>query len=520
MRDLLAGASVNPALQFGALVVLSALFLFIASPYTSPSNPCYMGDSSVYFVMGKGLLQGMIPYKDLFDHKGILLYFIYAVGEWVATGKYGVFFVQTLNLSVALWALYQMGRLYLSRGGTWCLLLLFLLLLAGCMGGGGLAEEWSLSWSMAALYLVIRYVRGSHSATEMPGWLWVFLGVSFGVHFLLKATNASTTCGLVLALSVMLLREGALAAFFRSALLFCLGVACVLLPCLGFLWWTDSFRDGVYSYLEFNSAYAVNGAVHKGGQELTSMLMKFSSLPFLLGGGLLLWKRGALSGRVLVCVFAVAGCGALFLIPGNDYHNYYTSFLPTLACFLLVGLKLLSLSSGWRMPATVLLVMGGTCISFLAVSVNLLMVGLCAFLLPHSPAVVKQPFHSGMMFKAIYEQSGGGSLICCGPPSSIYLYMGVLPGHKYFFRPPFLPIIAPQMEEEIEAYFEGEAGPDWIVIPHTSESEEEEISHVEGAKTRRYLMERCERVACGEAIKSCVGSGQGADVYSLYRRVR
>lgn len=52
-------------------------FLLAINLNLSPFNNAVPGtDSSVYLYIGKAMYNGAIPYKDLFDHKGILLYFI------------------------------------------------------------------------------------------------------------------------------------------------------------------------------------------------------------------------------------------------------------------------------------------------------------------------------------------------------------------------------------------------------------------------------------------------------------
>lgn len=520
MKTVLSRLDASPVLCFLALAVLSTLFLFIASPYTSPSNPCCMGDAAVYFVMGKGLVHGLIPYRDLFDHKGLLLYFIYAAGELLAPGKTGVFALQVVNFTVILWAAYRTCRLFLNPvPSCWCLFSA-LFFITGCMVGGGLVEEWSLSWSMVSLYLVVRHLTLHASASSLSGWVWAFLGMSLGAHFLLKVTNAPTVCGLLLAVALTTLYERKYRALGRGLLLSGLGAGAMLLPCLTFLLCTDSFDDFIHSYLEFNSAYAVNGVAQKGASEAVHMLMNLSTLPVLVLAGLYLVRKGALRIRVLLCVLAMAGSTVVFLIPGNAYHNYYMNYMPTMVCVLLSGAQALSLCAHKKMVcggfAAVLLMN----IHFLTASVNFLLVGLCVWLVPYTPAIIQQPWYSGKAFREIYEKSGRGSLMCYGPPSSLYLYMGLLPGYKYFFIPPSLSVIDPEMEKTIDDYFEGASAPDWVVIPHTGRNEIEEIAALPGNKVRIYLAERCRRVACGPEMKSRFGHRQGGDVFSLYRRVR
>ena len=59
------------------LFIISALFVLIMSYSTSPLYPYYFGgDSAQFQTIGKGWSKGMIPYKDMFDHKGPIIFLL------------------------------------------------------------------------------------------------------------------------------------------------------------------------------------------------------------------------------------------------------------------------------------------------------------------------------------------------------------------------------------------------------------------------------------------------------------
>ena len=93
------------------LLLFSAAVLLVCSG----TSPLYRGhdwtDANTYLTMGRSLLQGVVPYRDLFDHKGPLLYGIYALGALLhPQGFYGIFLLQVLSLAATLYALYQAAR--------------------------------------------------------------------------------------------------------------------------------------------------------------------------------------------------------------------------------------------------------------------------------------------------------------------------------------------------------------------------------------------------------------------------
>ena len=64
-----------------ALALLCALLaLFVASTSSPRYATNFWTDSNLYFTIGRGMTRGLMPYRDLFDHKGPLIFLLYALG--------------------------------------------------------------------------------------------------------------------------------------------------------------------------------------------------------------------------------------------------------------------------------------------------------------------------------------------------------------------------------------------------------------------------------------------------------
>lgn len=73
-------------------------------------------DSSVFFMCGKALFNGLIPYSDFTDSKGLLLWIIYGIGYKLSNHSYiGVFFITCLNYWITLIIAYKTARLILNE---------------------------------------------------------------------------------------------------------------------------------------------------------------------------------------------------------------------------------------------------------------------------------------------------------------------------------------------------------------------------------------------------------------------
>lgn len=87
----------------GAAVLLLAV--------CSKSSPLYplndWMDANIFYTMGKAMMNGSVLYRDVFDHKGPLLYLIYGLGWCVDhTGFFGVFLFEIIAFSAFLyWSL-------------------------------------------------------------------------------------------------------------------------------------------------------------------------------------------------------------------------------------------------------------------------------------------------------------------------------------------------------------------------------------------------------------------------------
>ena len=96
-----------------ALLLSAAGFLLCFSIQTQPFSDVNCGDSTVYRYLGMGLLRGRLPYVDLCDNKGPLLYLIEAVGALLG-GRWGLFVLQVGCWWCTLGALYGAARLLLT----------------------------------------------------------------------------------------------------------------------------------------------------------------------------------------------------------------------------------------------------------------------------------------------------------------------------------------------------------------------------------------------------------------------
>ena len=349
----------------------------------SGTSPLYNGhdwtDANTYLTMARGLLRGTVPYRDLFDHKGPLLYFVYALGVLISpSGFFGVFLLQIVALGTTLFFLYQTALLILedrSRAAASAAVLPVFLLTSGIYYlpdnldyGGGSAEEFCLPLFAAALWLSARCeFRGTWGR-----WPMFSMGVLAGCVCLVKFNLVLFWVGLLLPVFLRFLFRREWKPFLFSALWGALGVMAALAPYLLYGAATGSLDDFFYAYIQFNRTYAVSGSVfdiiYKAVQQAYYNLLHLPILAFALAAlllGLLFLRRAPLLWRA--CVLLAFGSLGFAIFCGRSM--LYTQLPLLLAVFPGAAALAGAIPGSWAKGTRGALISGLVCLALGAAAV-------------------------------------------------------------------------------------------------------------------------------------------------------
>ena len=95
---------------FALLCTVVCLFLTIPQ---NPIHPHYWGDSAVYEYVAKMMLNGQTLYKDVFDHKGPLVYWFHMLG-YAIYPMYGNWFIKLILMFLTLSYAFHLTKQHLS----------------------------------------------------------------------------------------------------------------------------------------------------------------------------------------------------------------------------------------------------------------------------------------------------------------------------------------------------------------------------------------------------------------------
>jgi hypothetical protein len=156
-------------------------------------------DVNCFFTMGKSLLHGKIPYVDLYEQKGPVLYFVYALIALVSPHSFfGVYLLEVLTYGLFLYFSGLIARLYLEDS-------LLVWIIVAVLGGlipityafahGGSVEEMCLFMSAYGLYVVLRAMKEGRTLTFREGFI---CGIWASILLWIKYTMLGLYLGLAI----------------------------------------------------------------------------------------------------------------------------------------------------------------------------------------------------------------------------------------------------------------------------------------------------------------------------------
>lgn len=233
------------------LLVATTILLFCSQ--NSPLYPMNdWVDVNAFFTVGKGMIRGIIPYKDLFEQKGPILYLIYGIGSLI-TGHsfFGVFIIECIFQSVCLYYAYKIIKLFIHEKYAFIILPIMFTIVCTCSSfcHGGSAEEFCFPFFMISLYYFMNYIKNN----QMNRKIIFTNGLIAGIIFLIKYN----LCGFWFAWMMCLFFDYVFKKQFKKGFEYCLiFLGSMILPLLIFSIYfiiNGAFDDFFHTYFIINT---------------------------------------------------------------------------------------------------------------------------------------------------------------------------------------------------------------------------------------------------------------------------
>lgn len=251
-------------LTWCAICLLFAVaYVLVLSASTSPLYPYFsMGhDSFQFLTMGKAWFHGIIPYKDMFDHKGPFIFFVDMIGYFLGNNtRYGVVIIQVFFMMISLTGVIYLSEFISEKSIIRKLLYVsvFLITVSVNYMSGNLVEEYCLPfvvWSTIRIYKFMENYDFTGKALLEPEDT-VLYGITCGICLLTRATNAMPLVGGAIVIILVSIRSKAFTNLLKNIMVFVIAMGIVVAPfCIYFLI-KGSIAEMFFAMITYNKEYA------------------------------------------------------------------------------------------------------------------------------------------------------------------------------------------------------------------------------------------------------------------------
>lgn len=310
------------------IVILSSTDSFLYAPWSR-------FDSAWFFMCGKALMNGMVPYVEFSDSKGPLLWLIYGFAYLIDHTSYVGVCVPTI---VAYWTMmilaYKLSRLYVGRRPAAVIGLVMPVLYFNIIHLEVRAEDFCYPFVMCLLYVTVCYLHGKGQRRHS-----ICAGISIGAMLLIKYSVAFMGgVALAVAFVVLALRKN-WNKVIEVVLWTTVGCVGVMFPFVVYLAALGALDDMWREYVS-NTMMTVGADEHQGAWKVyvdtlyalwehsrknikIALWLIVCSLPIC-------FKDRRLCFAPFISALAVAAAAML------HFHNYYLCPLITWAVFFMI----------------------------------------------------------------------------------------------------------------------------------------------------------------------------------------
>ena len=415
------------------LYLIILVYVFISIFPQSPKYRFPNLDSSAYLYIGEGLLQGKIPYKDIWDNKGPILYFINAVGLSIDLGDWGVWFVQVLFIIVSCVLLVKLIQPQSGYLATFVLVILFLRTFTLRLQGGNFTEEYAACFYLLGIYLFWQYLQNEDGRKRQL--LLFLIGVVTACSFLTRPNLISP----FLAIGITIVIEGLASRKLPLAIKDILKIGGGFILVFGLICLFFIFHHALYDFLDAVFLYNFSYSGTSGQAISKNIVFIFDLYPALMHfaciGSLFILMYYALRKKDLqinYCLFLFSLILSFSLetlicnMSGRNYDHYTFTLIPL--AYLLIGLSFDLLISLLKNGRSLIKIKNST-IGFFIV---LLLLGI-----DNSVVLVKQPAEKDdQLYREVsYYMGNNDYLLIWGIGTNILNEINLRSPSKYIYFP-------------------------------------------------------------------------------------
>ncbi|MEH7462532.1 hypothetical protein V7166_10755 [Bacillus thuringiensis] len=245
-------------LSFEKLNIFLFFYSFFIMLFFTQTSPFFTlsewVDSNAFFTVGKGMANGVVPYQDIFEQKGPLLYGLHALAySFSHTTFFGVYILESLVMFANVVLAFKISRLYLNWMPSALISIFFpvLVLNQKAFRFGDSAEEFSIPFIMILLYMIFKYYKYGSDSLFKRG-IFLLNGIMIACVFWIKFTLVGAWIGFYLAILFICIGEKRWKDLVNAIVFTFAGLVLASIPWFIYFGMNHAIQDLIDVYLKFN----------------------------------------------------------------------------------------------------------------------------------------------------------------------------------------------------------------------------------------------------------------------------
>ena len=237
---------------FIALTTITVMFLNSRCAPFYPLND--WGDPNTMFTVGKGVLRGYVPYRDLYEQKGPLLIFLHTFGAAVSFDTFlGIWFLELIACFSFLYLSYKTLALFFGNKSLITVPLIAAIIYSPyAFRAGDTAEEFALPMLSYALYLGCKAIKNKTLPSEKEIFL---IGITSGAVFWMKYSMTGFYLGWILSIILFIVTKRNYQNLIKGCCLIFTGIIFTTIPVFFFFFLNKSLNELFLAYFFNNIVY-------------------------------------------------------------------------------------------------------------------------------------------------------------------------------------------------------------------------------------------------------------------------
>lgn len=326
-------------------LLLSAVLLITLCSKSSPLYPLNdWVDANCFFTVGKSMLHGLLPYRDLWEQKGPFLYMLHAVAAMISYRTFfGVYLLEIAAAFGFLWYSYRSCRILTKKSGVLLLLPLMgaLVFTSPTFAHGDSVEQLALAPLAYALYLGLLVVERKQALRFGQA---VAIGITSGMVFWSKFTLVGLYIGWFIVVACVTMKTSGARALFSLIGGIVAGLLIVSLPILLYFLHHGALSALFEGYF-FANIFSYSRVDGEGNSLFSNLLTGYGiaratlGLVFSMGALGLFWCLIYRPLRTFLHLLFQALFMLFFIYIGGRFYVYYALPLSVFACIGCVALR-------------------------------------------------------------------------------------------------------------------------------------------------------------------------------------